>query len=633
LVKIADFGLSDFYRPGALIKSSCGTLSFLAPEVFRGTANAGPPLDVWALGVILFALLCGRLPFEGTDLIGTKRPRDAVIKARIMKCQFKLDDNLGPESKDLLRRMLQLDPAERITVPEIFNHVWVRVAANHWGDNHILNSNSSSAVTATAVVSSSYGSPASYGILQREKEKEKEIEQSISPSPHSDIFSPFSPAQTRVRCPFFVTYIVSYFLFPRFFLLQSKRKGSNPSAGSTTHESSLSSFSSEFKLKREFSSEVPTSAFNSKQSSRNDLDGTGTISTPGLKNRSHSSEGEDSLDIIKEMDLINLTSNNSNTGSNGNSEKGDDENSVSAEPKLSTIKLIPLRRNNGDNKQSKGGGTADDEDLLYISKSSSSSAPSSQKEDPNSNQSQQSFRPSTTIATSGRRQMAGLQKPSNNNNHDDSVSPSGSHVSSPAIPSTTKNFSGYAKEILRAPSPKTDGVLSPISDGKEKDSLYTFAMQNGKISSSSSTNSLSEIRRPSLPPPASSDSISPVPKSLSSSGNYSHHRKDMSSSSSTSSFASSSSSVTSSSGPHNSHSNNHNHNRVLPAGLASIQSHNTVLKLNSNNHSPSHHHGHHHDGSSTSSPSTSPLVTNIRKQHNYNNSPSQSSSGLRGRFT
>lgn len=41
LVKIADFGLSDFYRPGATMKSSCGTLSFLAPEVFKGTANAG----------------------------------------------------------------------------------------------------------------------------------------------------------------------------------------------------------------------------------------------------------------------------------------------------------------------------------------------------------------------------------------------------------------------------------------------------------------------------------------------------------------------------------------------------------------------------------------------------------------
>jgi serine/threonine protein kinase len=92
VVKIADFGLSAFYRPGATMKSSCGTLSFLAPEVFDGTSNAGPPLDVWSLGVILFALLCG-------DLTGTTRPREAIIKSRIIKGQYKIDENLGPEAK------------------------------------------------------------------------------------------------------------------------------------------------------------------------------------------------------------------------------------------------------------------------------------------------------------------------------------------------------------------------------------------------------------------------------------------------------------------------------------------------------------------------------------------------------
>ena len=130
LVKIADFGLSDFYRPGSTMKSSCGTLSFLAPEVFRGTSNAGPPLDVWSLGVILFAILCGRLPFEGSDLTGTKRPRDAIIKSRILKCSYKIEEYLSLEAKDLVRRMLKLDPAERATIPEIFNHCWMRSMSN-----------------------------------------------------------------------------------------------------------------------------------------------------------------------------------------------------------------------------------------------------------------------------------------------------------------------------------------------------------------------------------------------------------------------------------------------------------------------------------------------------------------------
>ena len=138
-VKIADFGLSDFYRPGAMMKSNCGTLSFLAPEVFRGTSNAGPPLDVWSLGVILFAVLCGRLPFEVTAnesvKSSQKRPREQIIRSRIMKCQYKIDDNIGPEAKDLVRRMLKLDPSERASIPELLGHCWLRTGIGEFGSN------------------------------------------------------------------------------------------------------------------------------------------------------------------------------------------------------------------------------------------------------------------------------------------------------------------------------------------------------------------------------------------------------------------------------------------------------------------------------------------------------------------
>ena len=98
-VKIADFGLSDFYRPGSTMKSSCGTLTFQAPETFKSTASAGPPLDVWSLGVILFASLTGRLPFEGLELLGTKRPRDAIIRSKILKGQYKIIENISIEAK------------------------------------------------------------------------------------------------------------------------------------------------------------------------------------------------------------------------------------------------------------------------------------------------------------------------------------------------------------------------------------------------------------------------------------------------------------------------------------------------------------------------------------------------------
>jgi serine/threonine protein kinase len=129
-IKVADFGLSDFYRPGEVMKSSCGSISYLAPEVFRGTSNAGPPLDVWALGVILFGILCGRLPFEGPDLRGTRRPDESAVRTRITLCQYKVDEHLSPEVKDLLRRMLRVDPNERASIPEMFNHVWLRGRKN-----------------------------------------------------------------------------------------------------------------------------------------------------------------------------------------------------------------------------------------------------------------------------------------------------------------------------------------------------------------------------------------------------------------------------------------------------------------------------------------------------------------------
>lgn len=125
-VKIADFGLSDFYRPGATLKTNCGSISYLAPEVFRGTSNAGPPLDVWSLGVILYAIICRKLPFEGCDLSGVDRPRENVIRNRILQCQYAENTRINDQAKDLMHRMLNLDPNDRASIPEIFNHPWLR---------------------------------------------------------------------------------------------------------------------------------------------------------------------------------------------------------------------------------------------------------------------------------------------------------------------------------------------------------------------------------------------------------------------------------------------------------------------------------------------------------------------------
>ena len=67
-IKIADFGLANFLVDGNFLSTSCGSPNYAAPEVISGRLYAGPEVDVWSSGVILYALLCGRLPFDDENI-------------------------------------------------------------------------------------------------------------------------------------------------------------------------------------------------------------------------------------------------------------------------------------------------------------------------------------------------------------------------------------------------------------------------------------------------------------------------------------------------------------------------------------------------------------------------------------
>ena len=115
-VKIADFGLSNVMRDGRFLKTSCGSPNYAAPEVISGRLYAGPEVDVWSCGVILYALLCGSLPFDDENI-------PSLFK-KIKAGAYALPSHLSPGARDLIPRMLLVDPLKRVTLPEVRAHPW-----------------------------------------------------------------------------------------------------------------------------------------------------------------------------------------------------------------------------------------------------------------------------------------------------------------------------------------------------------------------------------------------------------------------------------------------------------------------------------------------------------------------------
>eukprot|EP01028_Stygiella_incarcerata_P011279 TRINITY_DN62_c0_g1_i1.p1 TRINITY_DN62_c0_g1~~TRINITY_DN62_c0_g1_i1.p1 ORF type:complete len:508 (-),score=123.69 TRINITY_DN62_c0_g1_i1:259-1782(-) len=118
-VKIADFGLSNIMNDGEFLRTSCGSPNYAAPEVISGKLYAGPEVDVWSCGVILFALLCGRLPFDEDSI--------PALFHKIRDGDYHLPSHLSPLSRDLIARMLVVDPLSRMSIAEIRNHAWFQV--------------------------------------------------------------------------------------------------------------------------------------------------------------------------------------------------------------------------------------------------------------------------------------------------------------------------------------------------------------------------------------------------------------------------------------------------------------------------------------------------------------------------
>ncbi|MBA0769185.1 hypothetical protein Gotri_017946 [Gossypium trilobum] len=115
-VKIADFGFSNIMRDGHFLKTSCGSPNYAAPEIVSGKLYAGPEVDAWSCGVILYVLLSGTLPFEDESFHN--------LYKKIKASNIKTNRHLSAGARDLISRIIVVDPMKRLTIPEIRQHPW-----------------------------------------------------------------------------------------------------------------------------------------------------------------------------------------------------------------------------------------------------------------------------------------------------------------------------------------------------------------------------------------------------------------------------------------------------------------------------------------------------------------------------
>ncbi|ESS65173.1 putative protein kinase [Trypanosoma cruzi] len=115
-VKLIDFGLANIMKDNEFLASSCGSPNYAAPEILSGKLYFGPEVDVWSCGVILYALLCGCLPFDEESI--------PLLFSKIKKGQYQIPPHVSHGARELIEKILVVDPLMRLTIPQIRDNAW-----------------------------------------------------------------------------------------------------------------------------------------------------------------------------------------------------------------------------------------------------------------------------------------------------------------------------------------------------------------------------------------------------------------------------------------------------------------------------------------------------------------------------
>lgn len=126
-IKLADFGMAALETRQKLLETSCGSPHYAAPEIVSGKSYHGSPSDVWSCGVILFAMLTGHLPFDDTNI------RNLLLKVQTGK--YRLPSYLSIDAKNLIRRMLRVNPEDRIPIEKISHHPFILKYGEYYTHN------------------------------------------------------------------------------------------------------------------------------------------------------------------------------------------------------------------------------------------------------------------------------------------------------------------------------------------------------------------------------------------------------------------------------------------------------------------------------------------------------------------
>uniref|UniRef100_A0A3B1KA68 MAP/microtubule affinity-regulating kinase 3 n=1 Tax=Astyanax mexicanus TaxID=7994 RepID=A0A3B1KA68_ASTMX len=118
-IKIADFGFSNEFTLGNKLDTFCGSPPYAAPELFQGKKYDGPEVDVWSLGVILYTLVSGSLPFDGQNL--------KELRERVLRGKYRIPFYMSTDCENLLKKFLILNPTKRGSLEQVMKDRWMNV--------------------------------------------------------------------------------------------------------------------------------------------------------------------------------------------------------------------------------------------------------------------------------------------------------------------------------------------------------------------------------------------------------------------------------------------------------------------------------------------------------------------------